>query len=109
MMFTGNHVVTFLCSIAPLQSAVQVTGDGNGLRLKIDVPESELNNALPLLAMRNEVLRVTVEVDAVKHYENSNAGELATRSERKPKWTTTKGPDMDGPDRPGGAQKDNAS
>ena len=43
--------VSFLCSIAPLQSAIMVASDG-GMRVKIDIPESELDNALPLLAMR---------------------------------------------------------
>jgi hypothetical protein len=55
--------VTFLCTIAPLQSGIQITGDGNGLRLKIDVPESEMGNAIRILEMRNEVLRVTVELE----------------------------------------------
>jgi hypothetical protein len=54
--------ITFLAIIAPLQSGIQISGDGNGLRVKLDVPESEMGNAVELLAMRDKVLRVTVEV-----------------------------------------------
>lgn len=86
--------VTFLCSIAPLQSAIQVAGDA-GMRLKLDIPDSEMDAAVQLLGMRGQVLRVTVELEAVKHHEISDAGELETRSKRQPKWTTTKRPDVD--------------
>jgi hypothetical protein len=57
-----SEPITFLASIPPLMSAVQVAGDG-GLRLKLDVPDSEIDILGALLAMRGEVLRVTVEID----------------------------------------------
>jgi hypothetical protein len=52
--------VTFLATIAPLQSGIQITGDKAGMRLKIDVPESEMANALTLLVWRERVLEITV-------------------------------------------------
>lgn len=61
--------VTFLASIAALQSGIQISGDGNGMRVKIDVPETEMGNALELLAWREKVLRVTIEpvINKVNH------------------------------------------
>ena len=52
--------VTFLCTIAPLQSGIQITGDKAGMRLKIDVPETEMGKALSLLMWRERVLEITV-------------------------------------------------
>ena len=53
---------TFLATIPPLQSAIQVHGGQDGMRVKLEIPESEMANAVGLLAMRGVVLRVTVEV-----------------------------------------------
>jgi len=50
---------TFLASFPAIQSAIKVSGDG-GMRIQLDIPESELTNALPLLAWRDCVLIVTV-------------------------------------------------
>ena len=58
---SNQKAVVFLASIAALQSGIQISGDGNGARLKLDIPETELGNALPLLAMRNVLLKVMIE------------------------------------------------
>lgn len=55
-----SEALTFLASIAPLQSAITIASDG-GARVKIDIPESELPAIARLLLMRGKVLRVTVE------------------------------------------------
>ena len=51
---------TFLARFPPIQSAIKISGDG-GMRVQLDIPESELVNALPLLAWRECVLIVTVK------------------------------------------------
>jgi len=51
---------SFLCSIAQLQSAIQIHPDG-GIRLKIDIPANQEGAALPLLTMRGKTLRITME------------------------------------------------
>lgn len=56
----SDKPITFLASFPAIQSAIKV-GD-SGMRLQLDVPESEMANAVELLAMRNVVLKVTVEV-----------------------------------------------
>lgn len=52
--------VTFLASFPPIQSAIKRGQDG--MRIQLDIPESEMGNAVQLIAMMNTVLRVTVEV-----------------------------------------------
>ena len=51
--------ITFLASFPPIQSAIKI-GD-TGMRLQLDVPESEMAAAVQLIALRDVVLRVTVE------------------------------------------------
>lgn len=53
--------LTFLASIASLQSAITVASDG-GARIKIDIPESELPAIVRLMLMRGKALRITIEV-----------------------------------------------
>lgn len=55
----GEDAVTFRCSFPAIQSAVKVSGSG-GMRIQLDIPESELARAVDLLAWRQKVLVVTV-------------------------------------------------
>lgn len=52
--------LTFLASIAPLQSAITISSDG-GARVKVDIPESEMPAIVRLMLMRGCVLKVTFE------------------------------------------------
>lgn len=54
--------ITFLCTFPPIQSAIKVTGNGDGLRIQLDIPESEMAQAAYLLTMRERILKVTIEV-----------------------------------------------
>lgn len=58
----SKESITFLASLPPIQSAVKVSGNGDGMRIQLDIPETEMANAVELLTMRNVVLKVTVEV-----------------------------------------------
>lgn len=60
---SNGGATTFLASMPPIQSAVKVSGNGDGMRIQLDIPETEVPNAVDLLAMRGKVLRVTVEVE----------------------------------------------
>ncbi len=53
--------IVFLASMPPIQSAIRVTGDGSGMRLQIDIPETEMAEAVKLLLYRQIPFRVTVE------------------------------------------------
>lgn len=53
---------TFLASFPPIMSAIKVYGSGDGMRIQLDIPETEMGNALDILTMRQQRLRVTVEI-----------------------------------------------
>ena len=52
-------MASFLASIPEIQSAIKVGGDG--MRLQLDIPESEMEKAMPVFGMRRRVLAVTIE------------------------------------------------
>ena len=54
-----TDAATFLATFPPVLSAIRMAGDG-GMRLMIDIPESEMAEAVKLLAWRQQVLRVEV-------------------------------------------------
>lgn len=53
--------ITFRASFPPIQSAIKRSGDGGGMRIQLDIPESEMASAVLLLALTNVVLKVTIE------------------------------------------------
>jgi len=55
-----NESATFLASFPTIQSAIKVYGDKQGMRIQLDVPESEMAEALKVLMWREQVLRGTM-------------------------------------------------
>ena len=55
-------VAQFLAYFPPIQSAIKVGPDG--MRVQLDVPESEMAQAVKMLAWRQCVLKVTVEPES---------------------------------------------
>lgn len=53
--------IVFLASASPTQSFWKRHGSGEGVRIQLDIPESEIGDAIWLQMMTNKVLRVTVE------------------------------------------------
>ncbi len=53
--------IEFRAFIPPILSGIRTGGDS--LRLTLDVPESDVQSAVALIALRNIALRVTIEVD----------------------------------------------
>ena len=51
---------TFRAAFPPIMSAIKIDGSGGGMRIQFDVPESEMAEAIKLLAWRQCVLVVTV-------------------------------------------------
>lgn len=49
---------TFQASFPPIQSAIKVGPEG--MRIQLDVPESEMGEAIKLLQWRSIVIRVTI-------------------------------------------------
>lgn len=56
---TDTDRATFRASIPPIMSGIKTGGDG--MRVQFDIPESDIGEAVKLLAMRGQVLLVTVE------------------------------------------------
>lgn len=53
--------ITILMSIAPLQSALTISGDGGG-RLKLDFDDSQLPQVLNMMGWRGQLIEVTVRL-----------------------------------------------
>ena len=58
----GIDRAKFVASFPPIQSAIKICGNNDGMRFQIDVPETEMGEAAKLIAMRGKRLVVTVEV-----------------------------------------------
>jgi hypothetical protein len=56
--------VTLLASFPPIQSAIKVAGNGDGMRIQLDIPESEVEKAEALLRWRGELLVVTIRPES---------------------------------------------
>ena len=63
---------TFLASFPTIQSAIKIYGDLQGMRIQLDIPESEMAEAVNILAWREQILRVTIEpeTDGQRHSDN---------------------------------------
>jgi len=53
--------ITFTASLPPIQSAVSVHGQGDGARIKLDVPGTDVAQAIKLLLLAGKAFKVTVE------------------------------------------------
>ena len=59
-MDPDDNQITFLAIIPSIQGAIKIAGDG-GMRIMLDIPESEMYRALPIITMREGLLFVSVE------------------------------------------------
>ena len=56
----GNgDAIEFLASLPAIQSSIRIGQDG--MRIQLDVPETEMGNAIRLMTWRNKVLKVRIE------------------------------------------------
>lgn len=55
--------ISFMASLPPIQSAISLDGQGDGARVKIDVPRSDIEAVLKLQGLAGRVFRVTVETE----------------------------------------------
>lgn len=59
----SDDKISFLATFPPIQSAIKIAGNGDGMRIQLDIPESEMASAVRLLGLRECILKVTVEED----------------------------------------------
>lgn len=60
----SDESATFLAAFPSIQTAIKVHGDGSGMRIQLDIPETELGEAMKMVLWRQRVLRVTVGPEA---------------------------------------------
>ena len=59
----ASEQATFRASFPPILSAIRMAGDG-GMRIMLDIPESDMPEALKLLMWKGSVLRVVVGAES---------------------------------------------
>lgn len=52
---------SFIASLPPIQSAISVSGQGDGARIKLDIPQSELVAILNLQLLSGRNFKVTID------------------------------------------------
>jgi len=52
--------IEFIASLADIQTAINIGGDGS-TRVKLDIPESELAEAMKLVMFKGQAFRVSIE------------------------------------------------
>lgn len=57
----SDESATLKATFPAIQSAIKVYGDASGMRVQLEIPESEMAEAVKLLAWRAQVFKVTVE------------------------------------------------
>ena len=60
-MISNPEKIQFIASLPPIQSAIQVSGLGDGARVKLDVPQTEMAAILRLQTLSNISFKVTIE------------------------------------------------
>jgi hypothetical protein len=79
--------VRFRASFPAIQTAIRISGDGNGMRILLDIPESDVPAAVTLLALRESVLIVTVEPELINKRKQSD--DVSEGSQRQSRWEAT--------------------
>lgn len=78
---TVTSSITFEASLPMIQSAVKVGGEGS-MRLQLDIPQSDMTKALPIVGWQGQVLRVTVKPITDKQVvSGAKSGTVSNRSE----------------------------
>jgi hypothetical protein len=88
--------ITFLACLPDVLSQMKIGKDG--MRLQLEIPETELPEALKLVLWRDVVLKVTVEPEGQAGAGNgrTDKDKLAEGAKRKPRWRTTEKQSIDG-------------
>jgi len=53
--------IEFIASLPPIMSAISVDGLGNGARIKLDIPASEMLQIVQLQTFVGKVFKITIE------------------------------------------------
>ena len=53
--------IEFIASLPPIMSAISVDGIGNGARIKLDIPASEMLQVVQLQTFVGKLFKITIE------------------------------------------------
>lgn len=56
-----ENKITFVASLPAIASALNISGNGDGARIKLDVPGTDLPQVLKLTLMTGQAFKVTIE------------------------------------------------
>ena len=57
--------ISVLATFPPIQSAIKIYGNGDGMRVQLEIPKSEMSKAVYLLGMTETIMRVTFESESL--------------------------------------------
>ena len=60
-MINEMEKIEFIASLPPIQSAIQISGLGDGALIKFDVPQSEIAAILRLQSLAGQCFKVIIE------------------------------------------------
>jgi hypothetical protein len=52
--------IEFIASLPPIQSAINLDGNGDGARIKLDIPRSEIEAVLKLQGLAGQSFKVVI-------------------------------------------------
>jgi hypothetical protein len=55
--------IQFIATLPPIQSAIMLDGQGDGGRIKLDIPRQDVNAILELQKLSGKRLKVSIEED----------------------------------------------
>lgn len=53
--------IEFMASLPPIQSAINIDGQGDGARIKLDIPASEMEQVIKIQKLTGKAFKVTLE------------------------------------------------
>ena len=53
--------IEFIASLPPIQSAINIDGQGDGARIKLDIPASEMTQVIELQKLTGKSFKVIIE------------------------------------------------
>jgi len=79
-------VIEFYASLPDIQSAISISGNGQGARVKLDIPETEVEAAVALSRLGGKLLRVRVEVEDEEGYDSGDVPMGTGSADGDPEW-----------------------
>lgn len=53
--------IEFMANLPPIQSAINIDGQGDGARIKLDIPASEMEQVIELQKLTRKSFKVIIE------------------------------------------------